>query len=151
MNHQRRSAIAEYGMGVAPGVYVLVRNAGFGRPVGLDGEILHVARVMSFRILEAMLLPIRIEVSPGGFEIGTLTLCVLMDMHGVLAGRKILQVQVDLYPGLIPFHGGGANAFSLGVLEFNSCALAGSVKPRAAEKQGEQYGEGFGSFHKAKL
>jgi len=151
MNHQGRSAIAEHGVIVAPGIHVLVLNRGLRCPVSLDGEVRHVACVMSFWTLEAMLLPIRIEVSAGRLKIGSLTLCVLMNMHGVLAGRKILYIQVDTHAGLAPFHGGAPDAFSLGVLEFDGCALACGVKPSAAENQGEENGKRLGSFHNTKL
>ena len=61
------------------------------RAVSTSGEILHVAGVMAFWIVQTVLLAIRIEVASGGLEVGTVALRVLMNMDGVLSRRQILQ------------------------------------------------------------
>jgi hypothetical protein len=63
------------------------------RTVGRDREVLHVACVRPERILQAVLLAVRIEVRTGGLERRRLAFRRLMNMDGMLAGWQILEIE----------------------------------------------------------
>ena len=92
-------------------------------------EVVHVAGVRSFRVLQAVQLRCRVEVCACCLESRTFTFRHFMKMDGVHSRWQILQVQFDLYV-LVVRHWldrHGADTFSGAVLEFNGHgALLGS-------------------------
>lgn len=63
MHNQRSSTITEYRVVVAGQTDVLVRDRGLGRAVRSYREVLHIAGVVTFRIFQAVLLAVGIQVS----------------------------------------------------------------------------------------
>jgi hypothetical protein len=82
-----------------------------------NGEVQHIAGVMAFRILESMLFAVGIEVRAGRLEIRSIAFRVLMKVDGVLAERKIVQLQLEGDAGAFCRQSDGADVFSLGILE----------------------------------
>ena len=97
MNHDCGSAVAEQGMTVVAEIHILVLDGELGRSAFRDSEVRHVAGVVTFRILQAMLFVIRVKVWPGRLEVRHVTFRVLVNMDGVFPGRKISKIQRDLY------------------------------------------------------
>src|SRR6266550_8308653 len=93
MDHDGRAAVTEDRMRtVGPGhVFAFGARAGFA--VGSNGDVGVVAGVVTFRIFQAMLLPVRIEMRSGGLEVGAFALGVLMEVDGVLTGREIFEME----------------------------------------------------------
>ena len=69
VDHQRRAAIAEDGMIVAAHRHHGGHHRSFRRTIGAHGEVRQISGMRPGRIQRAVLLPIRIEMSAGGFEI----------------------------------------------------------------------------------
>ena len=61
MDNQCRSPIAENGVAVGSPIHVSVHQIRFCLSASVHREILHVARVVAFRIFEPVLLVVRIE------------------------------------------------------------------------------------------
>ena len=78
-------------------VVVFERHVSFAFYV--DDEILHVAGVVALGIFESVLFAVRIEMRAGGFEVGCIALRVLMEVDGMLAGREIVQVELEADAG----------------------------------------------------
>src|ERR1700678_4030311 len=91
VDHDRSAAIAEQRVGAVGESYIFILKGGVGFAAGVHGQVEHVAGVMAFGILEAVFLALRIEMRAGGFEVGAVTFCVLMDMDPVVAGREIVK------------------------------------------------------------
>lgn len=144
MDHESSSTVTEDGMRVvAPGdVLIFALEVGFA--VGCDAEIGPVPCVMTFGILEAMLLAIGIEVWSCGFEIGRLALGILMEVDGMLSGRKVLNADfhANTWSG-VPKNG-GTNDLALRVLELNQ-DLGGTGGGQRDDEECE--GEKAGGFH----
>ena len=96
-------------------VFVLYTRARFS--LRIDGKVQHVAGVVAFRILESVLFAVGIEVRARRLEIGSIALWVLMEMDGVLAERKIVQLQLEGDTGSFWRKGDGADVFSLRILD----------------------------------
>ena len=105
---------------------------------------MHVAGVMAFGILQAVLLGFGIEMRAGRFEVGGTALGVLMNVDGVLAGRKIMKAELyaDTW-SLLP-QGDCADGFALSVLEFDF-GLGG------AGESGDGQNRGKGNERKSKV
>ena len=84
-------------MAVAAEIHVLIVEIDRSFALGVDGEIVHVSGVVSVRVLQPMLLGVRIEVRPGGLEVGSFALGDGMKMNCVLPGRHVIKrkPQVD--------------------------------------------------------
>jgi hypothetical protein len=121
MDHKRSAAIR----GGLIQSDVTVVKVGGGASGRRHGEVLHVARVMTFRVLETMLLIGGIEVRPGALEIGRLAAGSLVNMKGVLAGRETLNAQADVHT----FAGGGdgrrADGLTFAVDQLDGFAVGG--------------------------
>lgn len=94
MNHQRRPAIAEQRMAVVAERDVLVHDLELGCALSVYGEVVHVASMVAFRILQAMLFTLRIEVRAGGFEIRRIALWFLMKVQRVLSRRQAVEAEL---------------------------------------------------------
>src|SRR5205085_9863602 len=92
MDHERRSPVAENGVVVFPQGHVRIIDRDFRLAGMLNDEVIHVTGMRSFGILQAVLLPFRIEMWACGLEVRRITFRVLMNMDGVLAGLKTLQL-----------------------------------------------------------
>jgi hypothetical protein len=96
VDHDGRAAVAEERMRpFTQGHVVILESDSVGFALGVDGEVFHVARVVPLRIVESVLLGLRVEVRARGFEIGRIALGVLMEVDGVLAGRQAIQMQFE--------------------------------------------------------
>jgi hypothetical protein len=143
MNDQRGSTIAEKRMAIAAISQIDVSVSEFhgGFAVGVDGEVHHVASVMAFGILQAVLFAVWIEVRSGRLEIGTIALGVLMKVDAVRARGQIVQLYIEYHPrafrATLTFRQCNcAHALALGIFHFNhSFCCAGE----RAENDGERY------------
>jgi hypothetical protein len=92
------TAVAEERVGAVAESHIIVLPA---EPVGfalrIDLEILHVAGVVAFGILQSVFFTVGIEVRAGGLEVGGIALGVLMEVDGMLPGREIVQMHVDAH------------------------------------------------------
>jgi hypothetical protein len=70
VDDQRGSSIAENGVAVISEIHISVDDARLHFTVRVHGDVLHVAGMMAFRILESVLFVVGVEVRAGGFEIG---------------------------------------------------------------------------------
>jgi len=132
MDDQRRSAIRKDGVIVATQVDIRIGHRSFGRSIGGDSEIFHVSGMRSLGILQTVMFFVGIEVAAGGSESRRLALGVLMDVDSMFAGRKILQIQLDLDTvGLASAKRCDSDAFPLGVFQFD---LGGSGKDRDRQR-----------------
>ena len=87
---------------------------------------------MAFRIIEAVLFAIWIEVRPGGFEVGRGAGCGLVKVDGVFARREIFEIQFHAYSSGFFFpQSDGADAFALRVLHLDN----GFGEARGSERQ----------------
>ena len=97
MNDDGRSTIAEERMAIARvsqiDVSVSEFHAGFA--VFVDGEVHHIASMMAFGILQAVLFSIGIEVRSRGLEVGTIALGVLMEVDAMRARWQIVQFYIE--------------------------------------------------------
>jgi len=99
--------------------HVFVLDGGVRFSFRIDGEVQHIAGVVAFRTLESMLFAVGIEVRAGRLEIGSIAFWVLMKVDGVLAKRKIVQLQLEGDTGSFWRKGDGADVFPLGILELD--------------------------------
>ena len=99
MNDQGGAAIAEKRVAVISESYIRVQHFQLGTPIGLHDEIVHITGVMAFRILQAVLLSLRIEMRAGRFEIGRIALCLAVEVQSVLPWRQVMKVEFHEYPG----------------------------------------------------
>ena len=95
MNYDAGAAVAEDRVGAVAESYVFVIEFGGGFAFGVDSEVQHVAGVMAFGILEAVLLGVGIEMRASGFEVGGIAFGILMEVDGVLAGRKAVKMKLE--------------------------------------------------------
>src|SRR5581483_7199570 len=100
--------------------YVFVDYRGLGGTLGIHREVRHVSGVVALRIVQAMLLALRIEMRTGRLEIRRIALGVLMNMDCVFPGRKILQVEANFHPLFLRLDLGRTDTFPLGILQFDS-------------------------------
>jgi hypothetical protein len=96
-----------------------------------------------------------VEVRPGGLKVRGLTLCVLMDVQGMLARRQTLHIELDFYPMRSFAEQRGAHALALCVFDFHrnwfGSGRAPCVRNRKAARQ--SYGThntGY-RFHRSSL
>jgi len=101
MDDQRSSAIAEQRMvvGTISKDHVIVSQLELGGALIVDAEVHHVAGVVPFGILKAVLFSVGIEVWARGLEVRTIALGVLMEVNGVSARRQVMQIKVKPHPG----------------------------------------------------
>lgn len=89
------AAVAEDRVGTVAESDVFVLQAQVGFATRIDGEVLHVAGMVAFGIIQSVLLGFGIEMRTGGFEIGGIALGVLMKVDGMLAEGKIVKVKLE--------------------------------------------------------
>lgn len=106
-------------MGVRAESYVFIFDLRVGFALGIDGEVFHITGVVAFRIIESVLLAFGIEMWAGGLEIRRFALRLLMEMDGVLAGRKIVEMQLEGDGRSVLRDENAAYIFALGVFEFD--------------------------------
>ena len=157
MNDDRRSAVTEQRMAIAGifQIHVSVSEFHGGFAVWLDGEVHHVASVMAFGALQAMLFAVWIEVRAGGLEVGTIALGILMKVDAVRARGQIMQLYIEYHPRALRAaftfrQCNRAHAFALGIFHFNHSFGCASER---AENDGERYrsDEQLFVFHGHKL
>src|SRR3954453_7699020 len=73
---------------------IFVHYLELGRALGVYGEIVHVAGMVALRILQAMLLTLRIEMRASGLEIRRITLRLLMEVQSMLSRRQAVEAQL---------------------------------------------------------
>lgn len=112
------AAVAEERVGAVGQGYVVVLQLGVGDASIVDVEVFHVASVMTFGILEAVLLAIGIEVRAGGFEVRAVAFGILVKVDSVLAGREIVKIKLEGDSGPVLRDDDGARGLTIGV--FNS-------------------------------
>src|ERR1700756_3675598 len=87
VGQQRKRAVLERDIGI---LQLSLRLA-----VGSYCEVLHVAGVMSFGIVETMLLALGVEMPPGRLEVGPFAFRSLVEVDGVFSRREIVQLQLE--------------------------------------------------------
>ena len=95
VDHDRGAAVAEQRVRAFAEGYVFILQFCVSFALRVYGEVLHVAGVMAFGILQAVLLAVRIEMRAGRFEVGGIALGSLMEMDGVLARSKAMKVKLE--------------------------------------------------------
>jgi len=128
VDHEGYAAIAEKRVRVGAEGDIVIDDGRLGRAGAADGEVGHVAGVMAVGIFEAVLFAVGVEMRSGGLEVRCIAFGVLMEMQRVLAGRQVLQVELDRHAGLCGLQRGGADALAFGVLEFDNALRAGGEK-----------------------
>ena len=63
-----------------------------------DREVPHISSMRAFWIFQPVLLALRIEMRSGRLETRALALRILVDVERMFSGRKVCQVQPDVYP-----------------------------------------------------
>jgi hypothetical protein len=138
------AAVAEQRVGVVAESHVVVLHLRVGFAFCVDGKILHVSRVVAFRIFESVMLALRIEMSAGGLEVRAIALGSLMKVDSVLAGRQVVKMKLQGDSlSLLPYED-VSDGLALGVFEFDF-GFGG-----AREGGGEQNG-GEGDHEKSKV
>ena len=97
MDDQRRPAGDEDRVPGSHECHSGVYNRRPGHAVGRNCEIVHVAGVWSLRVLQPMLLAIRIEMGARGFECRGIALRRLMDVESMLTRGQILEIERNRY------------------------------------------------------
>ena len=95
VDHHRSATVAEDGVAVGAKRDVRGDDGCVSGAVRADDqrEVGNVTRREAAGVIVAR--AVRIEVGSGGFKVGPVALCELMDVQGVLAGREILDVELD--------------------------------------------------------
>ena len=75
-------------MAVSAEVHVFVQYRDGRFAFAIYREVRHIPGMMPIRILKPVLLSIRIKMRARGFEVRRIALGILMNMNGVLSGRK---------------------------------------------------------------
>src|SRR5271166_1423375 len=78
---------------------------------------------MALRIIEAVLLARGIEMASGRLEVRRIALGVLMEMHRVLAGRQVPEIEFHFHARPLRDHGRGADIHAFGVFQFDGFLL----------------------------
>ena len=98
--------------------YILVLDFGIRLPSGVDGEVSHVTGVMTLGVIESVFFAVGIEVRTGGFEVGAIALGILMEVDGVFARRKAVEMKLKRDTGSLRRENDRAYGFTLRVFEF---------------------------------
>src|SRR5450755_46909 len=133
VDYQSRAAVAEYGMFVAAHGYVGGNYRDVRGVIRADDqeEIGDVAGHLAFVVMAS-----GIEVRAGGFELWRVAFGDLMDVHGVFAGRKIFDVQLDAHAVGRGTQRGGADNFILRVADIDDNGFRGGVAVRVLRNGG---------------
>jgi hypothetical protein len=91
VNHQCRAAIAEQGVAVVAQGYILVYDLHVSSAFGVYREVVHVAGMVAFGILQAMLLSIRIEMRSRRLEVGRIALRLRMEVESVHSRWQVME------------------------------------------------------------
>lgn len=143
VDDKRRATVAEQRMAAAADRDVLIFHLEVGFAVRVDGEVRVIAGVMAFGILQAVFLSIGIEMWASRFEIGRVTLRVLMKVDGMYARRQVFEVQFhpDSFAGFPK--GGGADRLALSILELDFNLSLACRCQRDHEHGNREHTEGF--------
>ena len=119
MDDQRRATVAEDGVAITwSPIHIFIDDPGLRLAISVHGDVLHIASMMTLRILQSVLFVVRIEVRAGRFEIWRVALWILVDVNGVLSWRQIVQVEFD-HHAIAVVHEGGTDALALSVFQFD--------------------------------
>ena len=119
VDYKRGASVTEERMAVAAEVDIFVLALEMRFAIGGYGKVWTVSGVVAFRILQAMLLVVGIEMASCGFEVGGVALRVLMEVDGMFAGRQVLEVDLHFYSRSGFLNRSGAHNLSSSVLELN--------------------------------
>src|SRR5262249_47717954 len=128
-------------------VQISIKNRVVRRAILIDLEVLHIAKMVAFRILQAVLLACGIEVRSRRLEVGPLALRHLMNVDGMLAGRQIPHIKLDTRrltgeSGWLASEGDRCrtHVMTFGVLEanFNRRSVIGEQRESGTNDQGNQ-------------
>ncbi len=101
-----------------------------------DGDVLgQVAVVVAHGVQGAVLLVVGIEVAAGGLEVGRFAERLLVDVDGVLADGKVLEVELDGEFALFLLEGGSAGVLAGAGLEGDDDFIFGFAKAGTARRQ----------------
>src|SRR5690242_18371280 len=98
-------------------------NGGLRFTFGVDPEIGNVAGMGTFGVLQAVVLAGGIEMASGRLEVWALALGRLMDMNGMFAGCKIVEIELDFHALGVGREGSIANILALAILQRDNFGL----------------------------
>src|ERR1035441_5001444 len=134
-------------MAFGPQIDILTRGLEFCLAIRAHGEVGMVSGVVTFRIFQAVLLAIGIEMRSRRFEVRSFALGVLMKVNGVVAGRQILQIDIHFHPTRLLFRqSDSAYALALSVIEVNH-SLGQARGGESSQSQRESKSKREGVFH----
>ena len=116
VDDDRGAAVAEQRVLAVEG-HVQVLNGCTGAAFCVDDEVLHIASVVAFRIIESVLLAFRIEMGTGRFKIRGIALGVLMKVDSVFAGRQIVKHEFEADARTVWHDDDRSYILALGVLD----------------------------------
>jgi len=129
---------------------VVSLESGLAGAVFADHDVLgEVAGVVTHRILKAVLLIFGVEVAAGGLEVGGFAKRLGVDVDGVLAGGKILKIDLDDEFAFFLLEGGGAGIFAGAGLDWNDDFILGFGEGRNGKKAKSECSESI--THRAYL
>src|SRR6185437_963530 len=108
----------------------------------------------AFGIVEAMMFHIGIEVAAGSRELRPFALRGLMNVHGMFAGWKALEIEGNFDSRAFGRNLRGAHVFAVGVLQGYLSWLAGRVHggaKQSRERHSHQFGAECSADHNASL
>jgi hypothetical protein len=149
VNHQCRSAIAEQGVAVVAESDVLVHYPELGCALGAYVEVVHVAGMVAFGILQAMLLALGIEVRSGRLEIRRVALRLLMKVQRMLPRGQAVEAELHGHARRCSLARQHCCPYALALSVFQCDRGLGRGCERQGGKQTECDGEGqpIGGFH----
>jgi len=143
VDYEGCASVAEQRMAVAAERDVLILPLEMSFAVRAHREVGVVASVVTFRILQSMLLPVGIEVASRGLEVRGVALRVLMKVDSMFAGRQI--VEIHFHPnarGEFP-QNRGAHNLALGIFQLNQNLGRTGRRERDHEQCEREQASGF--------
>src|ERR1700740_1914168 len=106
-----------------------IRKCCLSRALGTEGEVGHVTSVRALGVLQAMVFLVGIEMWTRRREPGPFALSHLVDVCGMLSGRKVLHVQLDRPAGPAFSAGecGSTDTLPLSIFELHGYRFARGV------------------------
>jgi len=136
MDDQRCASVAEQRMAVAAEGYIFVVPFKMRSTIRARREVGIVTGVVTFRILQSMLFPVRIEMRPGRLEVRGIATRILMKVDGMFAGRQMLEIDFHPYSGGVFPNDRGPHGIALSILELNH-SLGGTGRGERQHDQGD--------------
>jgi hypothetical protein len=119
MNHDCGASVGEERVRAVRESDVFVLDACVRFSFHIHREVQHVSGMVAFGILQPVLLTVGIEVWACGLEIGSIALGILMKVDGMLAGWKVVQVELKRHARSLLRQRDSADVLALSVFDFD--------------------------------